>query len=740
MQVFSAGPSQIALNFSVDGTTWSPDPVSDAELNARVAAFRPEMILYRPVADRPALHDCAMRLIRDHELPLAVWIMDDWMDRLQQADPALHEAMDSDLRGLIGKASALFAISAPMAEMLAQRYGGDWQVFSNAIDPADWTAAPTDEPNEGLVIRYAGGLAEDMTLDSLRRIAGVVGSLAEAHPVSLQINTRPYWADRAGHHFAGLRNVEITTKAMHEREYRAWLSTSDAVLIAYNFDPATKTYVQYSMANKLPECLASGAATLAYGPRGIATIDALEGTGCAHVLTEENEEALRDAILSLLQDRDARVALGLRARAHAFKHHDLAEHAERFRAAIDRAVDEGAAEAGAGKPAEAPPLTETEPTDKAILRELQLMRAERFANWIANGASRRSMSEEAALNAGLAQLRQDLGQIQDSMADKDRRDMLLLRKLAVLTDQVGTFAQGTSAPVAASSPDRDDAALNAVLAQLRQDLAQIQEGIVDNERRGALTLKKVAGLVTHMQSIPVNPPAPAASAENSALGAAIAQLHRELTEIRETMADNERRDAFLLRKTTLLSDQVTAPPPSTPAPRKRSAMRTIRRLPARLVRLATGKKAGSSAGPAAAAAGDAGSAPLPNPQDAAPEVALTTEPAATFALRTEWVDLKFDEVGVVLAWSLEGKPIASTMAVRQQDVIELRVESTPSVLGQRVAPFSLIVSSEGRSGGDLVGDLSGRLHKRLAGVSDPASARFLQELNRQLPDLVRAIT
>lgn len=479
MQIYSAGPGQVALNFSTDGTTWSPDPAANAELSARVAAFRPEMILYRPVADQPALHDCAMRLIRDQGLPFALWITDDWMDHLKQVDPALHEAMDADLRGLIDKASALFAISTPIADMLAERYGGPWQVLSNAIDPEAWTS-----------------------------------------PAPVQ----------------------------------------------------------------------------------------------------------------------------------------------------------------ASDPTKATAPAESEPTDKVILRELKLLRAERFAHWIATGSGRRGMSEEAALDAGLA--------------------------------------------------------------RLQQDVEQIREALVDNERRAALTLKKLTGLVSHVQANLVSPSVPAVSPDISDLRAAIAQLRRELAEVREGMAENEQRGTLLLRKTALLTEQMIPHPSPRPSPaRKRSALRSIRRLPARLVRMATGKTGKVAAQTALESVSEGGGTPAPNGQSIEPQAVSTSEVSAVFSVRTEWVDLKFDEVGIVLAWGVEGKPTVSALAVRQQDIIELRIEGLASANAEEaIAPFSLIMATEGRSGEAILAELSARLLKKREGARNPVSTRFLDELSRQLPDIVRTIT
>src|SRR3546814_2418481 len=80
--------------------------------------------------------------------------------------------------------------------------------------------------------------------------------------------------EKADRDLGDLRGVQVQGLVAGS-EYERTLAKSDALLIAYNFDPASTGYIGYSLANKMPECLASGAPLLAYGPRGVATIDYL---------------------------------------------------------------------------------------------------------------------------------------------------------------------------------------------------------------------------------------------------------------------------------------------------------------------------------------------------------------------------------------------------------------------------------------------------------------------------------
>src|SRR3546814_6385282 len=84
----------------------------------------------------------------------------------------------------------------------------------------------------------------------------------------------------------------------------------------------------------MPERLASGAPLLAYGPRGVATIDYLEAAGIAEVVTEKGGSGLADAIERLVAEPARGAALTEAARAHVEAHLSRSMVQRRFRDAM----------------------------------------------------------------------------------------------------------------------------------------------------------------------------------------------------------------------------------------------------------------------------------------------------------------------------------------------------------------------------------------------------------------------
>lgn len=291
-----------------------------------IAEFDPDLILYRPVPDTAALHALAMEEIRARNLPLVTWIMDDWPARMKAEDLAAWNRMQPDLDYLMEVSALRLSISEAMSEAFVRRYRQHFVPLANGVDPADWPIMSKASSKDGIFrLRFAGGLAPDMNRRSILKIAEAVERIGKTGVrISFQINTQKCWVDQTKETFAKFRHTQLRASTLTQPAYRKWLSQADAVLIAYNFDPDSLRYVQYSMANKMPECLASGAVLFAYGPRGAATIDYLDRSEAAVVVNEDSDAALEEALRELIKDSGRAEALARDARVLAFERLNVA--------------------------------------------------------------------------------------------------------------------------------------------------------------------------------------------------------------------------------------------------------------------------------------------------------------------------------------------------------------------------------------------------------------------------------
>ena len=329
LQVASPGENRLSLvrPDGQGGYRISEQPGS--EIEAAIEAFDPQYILYRPVADLPHLHAFAMEEIARRDVPLATWLMDDWPARLEQKNPDLFAEMDRDLRDLLLRSELRLSISEAMSRAFEQRYEVDFVAYANGVDLDVWKTRKSHEAGP-VRVRYAGGLAPDMNAESIQRVAQAVEGLANAGmDIRFEINTQPWWKQAGKELLKGLKASSIESVVRSYPEYVTWLQEADVLLVAYNFDQESMRYVRYSMANKMPECLASGAAILVHGPKEVATVDYLAGTGAARVVARPDPSVLQTALTELC-DPKTRNQMAAGARTVARERHNLPVLARRL--------------------------------------------------------------------------------------------------------------------------------------------------------------------------------------------------------------------------------------------------------------------------------------------------------------------------------------------------------------------------------------------------------------------------
>lgn len=274
--------------------------VSHSDIMAFLDIFKPEMILYRPLADRKVLHELAMRIISRQQVPHFIWIMDDWLERLKHTDSKEFQYYETDVRKLVASAAGNLSISNAMSNIYKKRYRAPFTAIANGVDITEWSSfkrsRPIDNKRGMMIVRYCGGLAKDMTLTSIILLAECVESLSLELNISFEINTAKHWADKFGNSLLKYKSVRLSSNNMDTETYRKWLSSGDINVLAYNFDNASINYIRYSMANKLPECMASAVPILAIGPAKINTIKMVRDLSFVKTVENESAREIRDAL------------------------------------------------------------------------------------------------------------------------------------------------------------------------------------------------------------------------------------------------------------------------------------------------------------------------------------------------------------------------------------------------------------------------------------------------------------
>lgn len=327
MQVYVSGKARIGVFMRKNTGAVEKNYLNHRKVIDRCKLFNPDVIYYRPLPNNMKFYELANNLIAEIDAPFVVHIADDWPNLLARKQPENYEQINNKLIEVLHKADTCFCISDQMALAYRKRYGIDFIPLSNCVRPSEWNTfkikKSKSSSDKTFVMRFAGALADNMNFFSIKRVAKIVSELQKEIDFRFELYVLPQWKQKALYNFGDMLGVRVYDANLSANEYTKLLATADALLIAYNFDSNSVEYVRYSMANKFPECLASGTPTLVYGPREVATVEYAIKTGVAITVTEPNEDLLKKAIRELTSDFQANEKLGQLARSYVFKHHNF---------------------------------------------------------------------------------------------------------------------------------------------------------------------------------------------------------------------------------------------------------------------------------------------------------------------------------------------------------------------------------------------------------------------------------
>lgn len=281
-----------------------------SEVKTLIEAFGAEVLINRPMPERPHLSELANTLA-DDGMAMITWLMDDWVGQLE-ADPdrAAHRSVSLFHEG-VRASSGLWSISEEMSAVLKARYAREALPIANGINEAEWDSVHrVARADSKLTFRFGGSLSPTMSSATLKAIAEVIEELDTDFEVELIIKTSDYWKGIIGDQFNPFSKTRIETLGNEETKYFQELVDADVNIISYNFDEQTGQYCRTSLGNKLPELLRAGRPILAVGPADFATMQRLNSARAQIVHTDELCE-IRQAITELIANLSSHEAAAL---------------------------------------------------------------------------------------------------------------------------------------------------------------------------------------------------------------------------------------------------------------------------------------------------------------------------------------------------------------------------------------------------------------------------------------------
>jgi len=336
------GDGNLAFGPPQGETSWPMLDSDSDRLLSLCREFEPEVIYVRPTDDLK-FNEVACTLLAGLRAPAVIHIMDDWMERARRESPQTFAAIAAKLDWLVDRCSVHLSICEGMSSMLGFRYGHEWSAVANGVRSQDSGRWPAERPaGKAFTIRYMGGLAEDMCWSTVDAVARVVQAMSRRFAIRFEVYTMSWYLDGARQAWADLDAVQVD-KLVAAPDYAQALTSADALLVAYNFDERSIAYTRYSMSNKLPECLASGAPVLAVGPADICTISELAtAEDACVVVTSASPREIERAIVRMMSDESWQSRRPAAVRQLLEQKFNLDTMLSVFDRAMAQAVDSGA--------------------------------------------------------------------------------------------------------------------------------------------------------------------------------------------------------------------------------------------------------------------------------------------------------------------------------------------------------------------------------------------------------------
>jgi len=282
--------------------------------------FNPSVV-YLQASSRESILFCMA--VHDYlERPMVFHMMDDW-PMLIGIKGTLKKfwkrKIDNEFRLLLDRADLLMGISDYMCEEYNKRYGKKFVTFHNPINLDFWkkTQRKNYEISKNPIVLYAGRIGIGIDT-SLKNIAEAINKINKDLHTNIkfviQAQEVPVWLKND-------QNVEHREFVVYE-ELPSVFSKADFLILPYDFNRESLSFIRYSMPTKAPEYMASGTPIIIFAPQDTALVQYAEKYNWAAVVTEDRIDALVEKFKQLFLDKSIREQIATTAKTVAETRHD----------------------------------------------------------------------------------------------------------------------------------------------------------------------------------------------------------------------------------------------------------------------------------------------------------------------------------------------------------------------------------------------------------------------------------
>jgi len=279
-----------------------------------IESYQPEL-LYFQVSTREAIL-FATELIDHLNIPAAIHMMDDWPSTISISGflkDFWRQRIDREFRFLLEKSSTFLSISEAMSAEYLERYNKKFIPFHNPIESPERSQNAIERREEENKFRflYMGRIGNANSHSILSFALSLSTTLVEGKEIFFHLYTPDFESDTS-RALTEMRNIKVFRPVKHESVYNL-LREYDVLLLPLDFTESGIKFAKFSIPTKASEYMISGTPVLVFAPGETAVSRFFMANECGYCLTENDDLAIKNAIKTLVQDREFRVRTGTNA-------------------------------------------------------------------------------------------------------------------------------------------------------------------------------------------------------------------------------------------------------------------------------------------------------------------------------------------------------------------------------------------------------------------------------------------
>lgn len=320
--------------YMVRNTMWRLSNWYTDDLKNWIRKFSPDVIFFA-AGDYAFAYDIAYTIAKDFQIPIVMYICDDYFINYQNPKSLLGKPVHKDLMRSVRRCMEHTASIITICDKLSDAYR---KLFDKPIYTVYTGSSKKGElcaGGEGIV--YLGNLGFTRH-KSLVDIGRALKAISEKTGENYHLDV--YSAETRDEVLRELteENGIVFHGAVGSEEVNRIISQSRLVVHVESFKPENVRTVQYSISTKIADLLASGRCILAYGPENVASMEYLRDNAAACAVTDKDR--LVEELADILSNQERRTRIIRAAQTLAEKNHNGQMVAQRVREILDNIAED----------------------------------------------------------------------------------------------------------------------------------------------------------------------------------------------------------------------------------------------------------------------------------------------------------------------------------------------------------------------------------------------------------------